>query len=145
MIIRKRHKFKIASLRDAWIGLIVRPQTALRLSGVIEIKPLRGFFMVNADNHINIYRYKTSVLTFAYPILDCNTATLQQTSADESSLSVCRVQAVSAQANTCNSTSPGCILRGFVAQFGAAKSARVPLSGRRKQGCSKKKTCCRHR
>ena len=70
MIIRKRHKFKIASLahcivfifkvfaaiaRDAWIGLIVRPQTNEVQSGVIEIKPLRGFFMVNADNHFKFY------------------------------------------------------------------------------------------
>ena len=45
MIIRKRHKFEIASLRDAGTGMIYRPQTALRLSGVIEIKPLRGFFV----------------------------------------------------------------------------------------------------
>ncbi len=54
MIICKRHKSEIAAIvRDAWIEMIVNPQTALRLSGVIEIKPLRGFFMVNADNQFN--------------------------------------------------------------------------------------------
>ena len=47
MIIRKRHIFEIASLRDAGTGLIYKPQTAFRLSGVIEIKPLRGFFVEN--------------------------------------------------------------------------------------------------
>ena len=51
MIIRKEHKFEIASLRDAEIVLVFNPQTALRLSGVNKIKPLRGFFVANADNH----------------------------------------------------------------------------------------------
>jgi len=40
MIIRKEHKFEIASLRDAEIVLVFNPQTALRLSGVNKIKPL---------------------------------------------------------------------------------------------------------
>ena len=52
MIIRKRHIFEIASLRDAGTSLIYKPQTALHLSGVIEIKPLRGFFV---ENTVKLY------------------------------------------------------------------------------------------
>ena len=55
MIIRNLHIFEIASLRDAGRVLIYNPQTALCLSGVIKIKPLRGFFVANADNHCSHY------------------------------------------------------------------------------------------
>ena len=44
MIIRYRQKYEIASLRDAPDVLTISHRTALRLYGVIEIKPLRGFF-----------------------------------------------------------------------------------------------------
>ena len=47
MIIRYRPKYEIASLRDALIGLIPIPtlrKSEIFLYGVIEIKPLRGFF-----------------------------------------------------------------------------------------------------
>lgn len=37
-----RRELKVASRRDANIGLVANPQTALRLSGAIEIMPLRG-------------------------------------------------------------------------------------------------------
>ena len=50
MIIRNWHTYEIASLRDAVIGLVVNPQTTLRLSGVIEIMPLRGIIVAIADN-----------------------------------------------------------------------------------------------
>ena len=50
MIIRNWHTYEIASLRDAVIGLVVNPQTALRLPGVIEIMPLRGIIVAIADN-----------------------------------------------------------------------------------------------
>ena len=47
MIIRFRPKYEIASLRDAFMGLIPIPtlrKSEIFLYGVIEIKPLRGFF-----------------------------------------------------------------------------------------------------
>jgi len=47
MIIRYRPKYEIASLRDALMGLITIPtlrKSEIFLYGVIEIKPLRGFF-----------------------------------------------------------------------------------------------------
>ena len=47
MIIRYRPKYEIASLRDALMGLIPIPtlrKSEIFLYGVIEIKPLRGFF-----------------------------------------------------------------------------------------------------
>ena len=44
MIVRNRHIGKVASLRDAREELIISHRTALRLCGVIKIKPLRGFF-----------------------------------------------------------------------------------------------------
>jgi len=47
MTIRYRPKYEIASLRDALMGLIPIPtlrQSEIFLYGVIEIKPLRGFF-----------------------------------------------------------------------------------------------------
>ena len=64
MIVRNWHIGKVASLRDAGEVLIISHRTALRLYGVIKIKPLRGlfvhpagvctrlrgFFMANADN-----------------------------------------------------------------------------------------------
>ena len=39
-------KEEVASLRDAYCMLIINHRTALRLYGVIKIKPLRGL-----DNH----------------------------------------------------------------------------------------------
>ena len=60
MIICNWHIYEIASRGDAIIGLVVNPQTALRLSGVIEIMPLRGIVVAIADNHIQ-------ELTFDYP------------------------------------------------------------------------------
>ena len=54
MIIRNWHIYEIASLRDAIICLVVNPQTALRLSGVIKIMPLRGIVVAIADNHFTI-------------------------------------------------------------------------------------------
>ena len=51
MIIRNWHIGKVASLRDAPEVLTISHRTALRLYGVINIKPLRGFFTANADNH----------------------------------------------------------------------------------------------
>ena len=44
MIVRNWHIGDVASLRDAREGLIISHRTALRLYGVIKIKPLRGFF-----------------------------------------------------------------------------------------------------
>ena len=47
MTIRYRPKYEIASLRDALMGLIPIPtlrKSEIFLYGVIEIKPLRGFF-----------------------------------------------------------------------------------------------------
>ena len=47
MITRYRPKYEIASLRDALMGLIPIPtlrKSEIFLYGVIEIKPLRGFF-----------------------------------------------------------------------------------------------------
>ena len=41
----------LSSLRDAPDVLTISHRTALRLYGVINIKPLRGFFTANADNH----------------------------------------------------------------------------------------------
>ena len=41
----------LSSLRDAPEVLTISHRTALRLYGVINIKPLRGFFTANADNH----------------------------------------------------------------------------------------------
>ena len=35
--------------------LIINHRTALRLYGVIKIKPLGGLFMANADNHFKFY------------------------------------------------------------------------------------------
>ena len=52
MIVRNWHIGKVASLRDAHEVLIVSHRTALCLYGVIKIKPHRGFFMANVDNHI---------------------------------------------------------------------------------------------
>ena len=46
MINRILHIPDVASLRDAVSSLVINPQTALRLSGVIKIKLLRSFFMV---------------------------------------------------------------------------------------------------
>ena len=51
MIIRNWHIGEVASLRDAPDVLTISHRTALRLYGVINIKPLRGFFTANADNH----------------------------------------------------------------------------------------------
>jgi len=51
MIIRNWHIGKVASLRDAPDVMTIRHRTALRLHGVINLKPLRGFFTANADNH----------------------------------------------------------------------------------------------
>ena len=64
MIIRNWPIGKVASLRDAPDVMTIRNRTALRkilrfsiespqdfLHSVINIKPLRGFFTANADNH----------------------------------------------------------------------------------------------
>lgn len=51
MIIRNWHTHEVASLRDAVIYLVVNPQTALCLSGVIKIMPLRGIIVTIEDNH----------------------------------------------------------------------------------------------
>ena len=65
MIIRNWHESDVASLRDAGSVQIFNHRTAQfwallpsgrdtaqnSLYGVIEIKPLRGFLMVTADNH----------------------------------------------------------------------------------------------
>ena len=42
MIVSEWHDVVVASFRDAGMWVVFNPQTALRLSGVIEIKPLRG-------------------------------------------------------------------------------------------------------
>lgn len=55
MIVRNWHIGKVASLRDAHEVLIVSHRTVLCLYGVVKIKPLRGFFMANVDNHIFIF------------------------------------------------------------------------------------------
>ncbi len=57
MIVRIWHIGKVASLRDAREMLIFSHRTALRLYGVIKIKPLRGFFMANADIQNIFYDY----------------------------------------------------------------------------------------
>lgn len=58
MIVRNWHMGKVASLRDAREGLIISHRTALRLYGVIKIKPLRGFEVANTNNH---YYFAVSV------------------------------------------------------------------------------------
>ena len=56
MINRILHIPDVASLRDAVSGLIINPQTALRLSGVIKIMHLRCIGVPNADIHnVNDY------------------------------------------------------------------------------------------
>ena len=44
------HLLYVASLRDAGCGQFFYHRTALRLYGVIEIKPLRGFLLVTGFN-----------------------------------------------------------------------------------------------
>ena len=44
MIVRIWYIPNVASLRDAVSALVIKPQTALRLSGVIKIKLLRSFY-----------------------------------------------------------------------------------------------------
>ena len=44
MVIRFGHIPNVASLRDAVPVVVINPQTALRLSGVIKIKLLRSFY-----------------------------------------------------------------------------------------------------
>ena len=51
MIVRNWHIGKVASLRDAYETLIISHRTALRLYCVIKIKPLRGFYVANSENH----------------------------------------------------------------------------------------------
>ena len=70
MAIRDLHLHDVASLRDAGVLLVIDHRTALRLYGVIKIKPLRGFFLVKADNHLNS---PISVVVFWYAgILACD-------------------------------------------------------------------------
>ena len=52
MIVHKWRTDEVASLRDAFIGLVATPQAALRLSGGIKRMPLRGIIMAIADNLI---------------------------------------------------------------------------------------------
>ncbi len=51
MVVCNWHIGNVASLRDAGEVLIIRHRTALRLYGVIKIKPLRGFSPVRCLLH----------------------------------------------------------------------------------------------
>ena len=51
MIIRMWNIVEITSLRETGMRLIFNPQTALCLSVAIEVNPLWGFFVMNADIH----------------------------------------------------------------------------------------------
>ena len=62
MVVCNWHIGNVASLRDAGEVLIIRHRTALRLYGVIEIKPLRGFLMTTADNHIFKCYFDSTIL-----------------------------------------------------------------------------------
>ena len=48
---------EIASLRDAVGARVASPQTALRLSGVIKVMPLRGMGAACADHHFLYFNY----------------------------------------------------------------------------------------
>ncbi len=62
IVIRNWHVYDVASLRDAGSAQIFNHRTALRLYGVIEIKPLRGFLMTTADNHIFKCYFDSTIL-----------------------------------------------------------------------------------
>lgn len=63
MIIHNRHLEDVTSLRDAITELVVNPQTALRLSGVIKIMHLLCIVVPNVDNH-NVIDYLVFVFVF---------------------------------------------------------------------------------
>ncbi len=72
MIIRNWHIGEVASLRDAPEVLTISHRTALRLYGVINIKPLRGFFTANADNQTLNSQFSTApptLLVFSFYLL----------------------------------------------------------------------------
>ena len=76
MIVRNWHIDKVASLRDAREVLGISHRTAPRLYGVINIKPLRGFYKTNADS-LFCHNSQISILKSQFSILNSQFSNLK--------------------------------------------------------------------